>query len=79
VEPAAFERPPAQPPAQALVDLGGGCPADVATARALAAVEAVMRHRVQDPGLAAAEALDPKRRHLVGEIGSGWSRRPSNE
>src|SRR6478736_6614374 len=69
VEPAPLEGPLAQAVARRLVELVGRRPADVGATNALAAVEPVVRERVQHANAAAAEALDPEGGHLTVEIG----------
>jgi hypothetical protein len=70
VEPTPLERALPQPVPERLVDLIGSGPADVGAPPALAAVEAVMRDRVQDANVATVEALDPKGSHLTAKIGA---------
>ena len=54
---APLERPLPQPVAERLVELVRGRPPDIAATRALAAVERVVRGRVQHTNVAAAKAL----------------------
>jgi hypothetical protein len=75
MEPAALERSCPEPASKSVIDLSGCGPADVAAARALAAVKAVMRGWVQHAHLAAAKAFDSERGHLICEIGA--SQRPA--
>jgi len=56
--------------AERLVELVRGRPPDIGATRALAAVEPVVRVRVQHANVAAAKALDPEGRHLTAGIGA---------
>jgi len=77
VEPTRLRRTYAQPPAERLVESQRRRPADVATARALTAVDAIARDPVYEAGLATAKTLDLEVRHLMIKIDqSGGSLNP---